>query len=270
MYRTDGFLWIGCNEVGFTADNVRAICRIGGSTKKVEGSQKGYIGEKGIGFKSVFKIADVVWIRSRALTFRFDKTKSLGIIAPIWCEFKSNALVDDRTMFCFRIPEAQHRRNLCDDLLELQPELLLFLRQLRCIDIKILKPSGTTERAFRLERTDDVHSGIKLTSLVRQTSLPAGPMQTNKFLVCQRIAEDMPYEIKRSNVTESEVTVAFPITENFEPKLQSCLTFNFLPIRSYGLPVSLPPFSLQKRNLLTHRSLFCRRTSYSVQIEKMY
>lgn len=31
-------------------------------------NRKGYIGEKGIGFKSVFEVADVVWIKSGALT----------------------------------------------------------------------------------------------------------------------------------------------------------------------------------------------------------
>lgn len=67
VYRKDGYLWVGCNELGFTAANVEAICRIAASTKKVEGSQKGYIGEKGIGFKSVFKVADSVWIKSGAL-----------------------------------------------------------------------------------------------------------------------------------------------------------------------------------------------------------
>ncbi|GAB1737635.1 hypothetical protein NU219Hw_g2051t1 [Hortaea werneckii] len=82
VYREDGFLFIGSNEVGFTAANVQAICRIACSTKKVEGSQKGYIGEKGIGFKAVFKVADMVWIKSVALSFAFDRTKPLGMIAP--------------------------------------------------------------------------------------------------------------------------------------------------------------------------------------------
>lgn len=72
VYSKGGLLWVGCNEFGFTAENVRAICRIGGSTKKVEGSRKGYIGEKGIGFKSVFTVSDKVWIKSRAVQVRLD------------------------------------------------------------------------------------------------------------------------------------------------------------------------------------------------------
>ena len=42
------------NEHGFTAQNIRALCDIGSSTKK--GSNAGYIGKKGIGFKSVFRV----------------------------------------------------------------------------------------------------------------------------------------------------------------------------------------------------------------------
>ena len=49
------------NEIGFTKENVKALCRIGQSSKP---SGQGYTGEKGIGFKSVFKIAERAHIRS--------------------------------------------------------------------------------------------------------------------------------------------------------------------------------------------------------------
>lgn len=42
------------NEEGFSAKNIRALCDVGNSTKK--GSNAGYIGKKGIGFKSVFRV----------------------------------------------------------------------------------------------------------------------------------------------------------------------------------------------------------------------
>lgn len=67
VYRTDGFLWFGCNERGFTEANLRALCTVSESTKKVEDNRKGYIGEKGIGFKSVFKVASEVFCQSGAL-----------------------------------------------------------------------------------------------------------------------------------------------------------------------------------------------------------
>ena len=43
------------NELGFTAENIRALCDVGNSTKK--GSNAGYIGQKGISFKSVFRVS---------------------------------------------------------------------------------------------------------------------------------------------------------------------------------------------------------------------
>lgn len=43
------------NEQGFSVENIKALCDIGNSTKKRSGA--GYIGHKGIGFKSVFRVA---------------------------------------------------------------------------------------------------------------------------------------------------------------------------------------------------------------------
>ena len=45
------------NEVGFTPANMKALCDVGNSTKS--GSGAGYIGHKGIGFKSVFRVSFV-------------------------------------------------------------------------------------------------------------------------------------------------------------------------------------------------------------------
>src|SRR5688500_4623525 len=43
------------NELGFTEPNVAALCKVGQSTKT---KHEGFIGEKGIGFKSVFTVTD--------------------------------------------------------------------------------------------------------------------------------------------------------------------------------------------------------------------
>ncbi|GFH15830.1 DUF3883 domain-containing protein [Haematococcus lacustris] len=44
------------NEVGFSEANLRALCDVGRSTKA---NVSGYIGQKGIGFKSVFRVREV-------------------------------------------------------------------------------------------------------------------------------------------------------------------------------------------------------------------
>lgn len=45
------------NEQGFSAQNIRALCDVGSSTKK---GHSGYIGKKGIGFKSVFRVPQLI------------------------------------------------------------------------------------------------------------------------------------------------------------------------------------------------------------------
>jgi hypothetical protein len=70
-YLLDKHLVIQHNGSHFNFDNVEALCDYGSSDKAKESSDK--IGYKGIGFKSVFNIADKVWILSKEYTFRFDK-----------------------------------------------------------------------------------------------------------------------------------------------------------------------------------------------------
>jgi len=54
------------NETGFQEKHVDAICKVGHSTKS---KSQGYIGEKGIGFKSVFRITSCPYIFSNGFHF---------------------------------------------------------------------------------------------------------------------------------------------------------------------------------------------------------
>ncbi|KAI5086510.1 hypothetical protein C0J45_23346, partial [Silurus meridionalis] len=73
------------NECGFEEKNVRAICDVGKSTKGKHTC--GYIGQKGIGFKSVFKVTDCPEIHSNDFHIKFDKVSSpMGYILPHWVE----------------------------------------------------------------------------------------------------------------------------------------------------------------------------------------
>lgn len=73
------------NECGFKNKNVRSITAIGESTKKQMWTDSFEIGEKGIGFKTVFTVADSVDIHSNEFHFRL-KAETPTIpdnIAPI-------------------------------------------------------------------------------------------------------------------------------------------------------------------------------------------
>ena len=82
-----GGLRVDCNEHGFKANHVEAISTVRHSTKSGSKHSHGYTGEKGIGFKSVYRIADEVWISSRQYRFKFEKYQRLGMIAPVWADF---------------------------------------------------------------------------------------------------------------------------------------------------------------------------------------
>ncbi len=60
------------NEVGFNADNLYAITYAAASTKLRRKTASTYIGEKGIGFKSVFAVADSVEIHSGPYHFQLN------------------------------------------------------------------------------------------------------------------------------------------------------------------------------------------------------
>ena len=69
------------NELGFIAKNIRDLCDVSNSTKK--GSNAGYIGQKGIGFKSVFWVTDSPEIHLSGFHMKFDITEGeLGFIFP--------------------------------------------------------------------------------------------------------------------------------------------------------------------------------------------
>ncbi|GFH28446.1 DUF3883 domain-containing protein [Haematococcus lacustris] len=69
------------NEVGFSEANLRALCDVGRSTKA---NVSGYIGQKGIGFKSVFRVTDCPEVHSNGFHVAFDLRRhaALGYILP--------------------------------------------------------------------------------------------------------------------------------------------------------------------------------------------
>ncbi|KAF4983170.1 hypothetical protein FDECE_17356, partial [Fusarium decemcellulare] len=105
-------LRVDCNEVGFTESDVRAICKIGKSTKIGHGRSAQYVGEKGIGFKSVFKVSSIVYISSRSFSFKFDRSQAVGLIAPIWAAFPELTLPGS-TSFYLKLSDKLRRKPDC-------------------------------------------------------------------------------------------------------------------------------------------------------------
>jgi hypothetical protein len=230
-----GSLRIDCNEVGFTAENVEAICAISRSTKSGKTSYGEYIGEKGIGFKSVFKAADVVWISSREFTFKFDKTKFLGMVAPIWAKFPETTWPGCTSIY-LQLSKDYEEDTLIHELLTFDTNLLIFLRRIEEINIRVTRRD---ERVWEnnIRKTESQQGADRVTVLhARENTFP--------YLIRSHVIKDLPKEHKRPNWPQTKILLAFPIAEfPKQPRLISQNVYAFLPIRNYGLKVTRPPLS---------------------------
>ncbi|KAL2688953.1 hypothetical protein Neosp_003003 [[Neocosmospora] mangrovei] len=231
MTYTDGKLQVSCNEIGFQRSNTDAICRIGRSTKSQSGNTTRYIGEKGIGFKSVFKVANVVWIHSGFYSFKFDKREKLGMIAPIWAKFPGRHQ-DGFTSVLLDMEPGQHHSRLLNELRTFDPRLLIFLRKLKKIDISILE-KGKSPWKTTLARGDDnadvfsKHHDLQRLSLYRNS-------EQSRFVVTRHSVTGLPDDPKRPGCTDSEMLMAFPVADDGSPYISTQHVYAFLPIRDYG------------------------------------
>jgi hypothetical protein len=262
-YDNDG-LRIDCNETSFSEKNVEAICRIGQSTKTGGG---GYTGEKGIGFKSLFKVADVVWISSGKYSFKFDKNEQLGMIAPIWVEFPKDR-IPGYTSFYMKLSPDYNKDELTQELRSFDSRRLLFLKRLREINLTIVERDGSKWNN-RLGRTDKHEVNKTITSLEHGDTCV-------QYIIYRHNVDNLPSDPKRPNSSQSEILLAFPIAnEGQAHQLSPQHVYNILPIRDYGFKVSAisavaflhahsAPVPLAKRLFAPCKS---RRNSQLVRLE---
>lgn len=223
-----GILQIDCNETGFTAEDVEAICAISQSTKANKKADGDFIGEKGIGFKSVFKAADVVWISSRQYTFKFDKTMFLGMVTPIWADFPGKPR-PGWTSLQLALARDFDEENLVHELRTFDANLLIFLRHVKEFHIDI--PGKAGECADKITKHVSEVGDNHIVTL-RSTNI------VSKYLIRSHIVDDLPPEKKRKNWIETKILLGFPITDTCEtPECIPQKAYAFLPIRNYGLKV---------------------------------
>ena len=228
-YKT-GSLRVDCNETGFSPENVEALCNIGRSTKSGGDRPTATIGTRGIGFKSVFRAADVVWISSRSYSFKFDKNEVLGTIAPIWEKFPEQS-PPESTSFYLQLSKDYDEQRLVQEIRSIDPAVLLFLRRLRKINLSI----GQGEKSWTtsLSRLDSDANEEKM--ILMQGSTPF------RYIVKRHTVGGLPPEPKRPGCSQSEIVLAFPIERDTEdPKPSPQKVYAFLPIRDYGFVVGSP------------------------------
>ncbi|KAL2469414.1 Histidine kinase [Abeliophyllum distichum] len=227
------------NEQGFSAKNIRALCDVGNSTKK--GQNAGYIGKKGIGFKSVFRVTDAPEIHSNGFHLKFDITEGqIGFVLPtlvppcnidLYTRLASadtDQLNRNSWNTCIVLPfrsnlsEGLSVNNIVSMFSDLHPSLLLFLHRLQCIKFR-----NILDDSLIVMRKEVVGDGIVKVSF--------GNEKMTWFVVSQ----ELQAHVIRPDVQTTEISIAFTLQETADGELVPILNqqpvFAFLPLRTYGL-----------------------------------
>uniref|UniRef100_A0A0D9XSE1 Protein NO VEIN C-terminal domain-containing protein n=1 Tax=Leersia perrieri TaxID=77586 RepID=A0A0D9XSE1_9ORYZ len=217
------------NEKGFSPANIESISRVGKSTKKGNRDQ-GYIGEKGIGFKSVFLISSQPHIFSKGYQIKFNEKPcdecGIGYIVPEWVESRPS-LSDIREIYgsskdlpttTIILPLKNEKVNAVkEQLSSIHPEMLLFLSKIRQLSVKedncnpecstLSEISISSEKDFEVRKNVNAESYTVHLSALEDGKKKECPyyMWRQKFLVKPENRVD-----KRAEIGEWVITLAFP------------------------------------------------------------
>ena len=225
---SEGCLCVFNNEVGFSQDDIGSICSAGDSTKKKK-KMEGYIGEKGIGFKSVFRISSYPHIFSNGYQIRFtdqDKEAGLSYIIPYWVDETPKIVATHEGLTSILLPiQAGKYDEIRKALMAHEPEVSLFLSNLHSIEIEI--PRDEFQAVFRLRKEDEKFLYLD-SDLGGTKSSQKYWLSTSKVVVPGDLIEP-----KREGVHSRTISVAYPL----EGSIIKHSIFAYLPTEMQtGLP----------------------------------
>ncbi|SCV58621.1 uncharacterized protein FFB14_15750 [Fusarium fujikuroi] len=217
-----------CNEIGFTFKQLDALTRVGQSTKAATiNDSKSYIGEKGIGFKSVFKVADVVHIASGLYEFKFDRNARIGMILPITSQFPIADRIAGHTQFLLELKSQRDYDVIKEELNSIEPDMLLFLRNLDQVHISICGLNKQYRR--KTTRLDPRYDGETV-----KISVQGDAVTSKEYIVHRYTAQKLPAVPQREGIDSSEFVIAFAVDDKATPVSTTQKVFAFLPVDDFG------------------------------------
>jgi hypothetical protein len=150
------------------------------------------------------------------------------MVAPIWEKFPEKTL-RDHTSFYLQLSGDYAEDELVHEIRQLDPRMLIFLRQLKEINLTVAHSDGKLWTQ-NLRRTDKVENGTLFTTLHQESS-------SWQYIITRHHFENLPPEPKRPGCLNSEVLIAFPVSD--APKRTPQSVYAFLPIGDYGFQVSI-------------------------------
>lgn len=226
-----------CNEDGFTQENLSAICGIGKSSKS--NIPHGYIGEKDIGFKSVFMVAWKVHIQSGPFSFSFIHKKDesgMGLISPIW-EETDQVLEAPLTRMTLHLHDPSEvnipmhaQKPIKAQFDEIQETAFLFLKNLKRIHVSFFDEAGKETSSSTYSTQHEPSTGYTSLKSTRTVNSVTVEECIKYFHVTTHIATDLAKhdnrtyseaEVASRAYSTSEVVLAFPLSEDSTPIVQA-------------------------------------------------
>ncbi|CAN1189252.1 Protein NO VEIN [Linum perenne] len=238
------------NEKGFSARNIESICSVGNSTKK--GNRKrGYIGEKGIGFKSVFLITSRPHIFSNGYQIRFNENPcqhcKLGYIVPEWVDDDKPSLSDIQKVYGSGSPlptttlvlplKPDKVKPVKEQLSSIHPEILLFLSKIKHLSVREDNTDHNLNTVSEIAITKEVNFVSRKNMDAESYTLHLSADSSNEndgqcsyYVWKQRFPVKREYRVEsRIDVEEWLVTLAFPNGERLHKGTHSPGIYAFLP-----------------------------------------
>ncbi|TXG65723.1 hypothetical protein EZV62_006998 [Acer yangbiense] len=225
------------NEKGFSASNINSICSVAKSTKKGN-RNRGYIGEKGIGFKSVFLITSRPYIFSNGYQICFNEDPcshcNLGYMVPEWVEenpifskiqkiYGSGSTLPTTTLI---LPLKADKVNAVkQQLSSVQPEVLLFLTKIKRLSVREHNKNPNLNTVSAIAITSETNF-VKRKNIDAESSMLHLPAQGDKFdneCRCSYYMWKQKFPVNKKNkverrmeVDEWVITLAFPFGERLQ------------------------------------------------------
>lgn len=215
------------NEKGFSEEDVRAICDIDESTKAQDFNT---IGEKGIGFKSVFRITDCPYIFSNGFNFKLpeknpSEENGLGYIIPYNVDYFHD-VNGNNTVIILPLNKDKGYPDIAAQLLKLNDHTILFLRKLKTLEIKVDIPGSKFSRLIS-RRDEGSFRFLEVKSRDQISNM--------KYFVFEKnhIKPENISHLKRTDVEERIISIAIPLRQS----QSHGVLFSYLPVwEDTGLP----------------------------------
>jgi hypothetical protein len=225
---TNNHLVLTHDGLPFQQKNVYAICTVDAGDKKDDLNKTGF---KGIGFKSIFKFSDHVWINSGGYSFRFDKNyfqkqgkEMPWQVIPIWTEPKMlepeiKSLLNEPVSIFIRPTEGfvklREISDIFNSIFKNDDRVLLFLRHVKSISFK----DGKNQ--FKVEKDHEKWTISNLDSVII-------PEDVKKKLELDASKDDRVPE-KYKSINKSNLTFATSIDNGKVIKTKDTRLYAYLP-----------------------------------------